>query len=57
MSGVNHLQCPLLALGGHGATSDRCPLLGVKRTWPKRLTMSAYDPKRTFALLDLCATG
>ncbi len=26
------------------------PLWGVKRTWAKRLVMSAYDPKRTCAV-------
>ena len=26
-----------------------CPLLGVKRTWPFALHMSAFDPKRTSA--------
>ena len=26
-----------------------CPLLGVKRTWPVAVQMSAYDPKRTLA--------
>jgi hypothetical protein len=25
----------------------RCPLLGVKRTWPIAVQMSAYDPQRT----------
>ena len=25
-------ECPLLALSGHAARCDRCPLLGVKRT-------------------------
>ena len=24
-----------------------CPLLGVKRTWPFAMHMSAFDPKRT----------
>ena len=28
---------------------NRCPLLGVKRTSPSALHMSAFDPKRTFA--------
>jgi len=26
----------------------QCPLLGVKRTWRGLVSMSAYDPKRTF---------
>jgi len=28
--------------------ADECPLLGVKRTSPGNLRMSAYDPKRTY---------
>jgi hypothetical protein len=27
---------------------NQCPLLGVKRTLPKRPLMSAFDPKRTW---------
>jgi len=41
-------RCPMLALSGHGDRAQRCPLSGVKRTWIKRLVMSASDPKRTF---------
>jgi len=33
---------------GHGDRAQRRPLSGVKRTWIKRLVMSASDPKRTF---------
>src|SRR6516162_2093882 len=35
------LQCmiPLLAQSGHGDRAQRCPLLGVKRTSPKRPLM------------------
>jgi hypothetical protein len=36
-----------LAQSGHRAALNQCPLLGVKRTWIKRLVMSAFDPKRT----------
>ena len=42
------LQWPLLAQSGHPTLRRTCPLLGVKRTWPAALHMSAYDPKRTF---------
>jgi hypothetical protein len=45
------MRRPLLAHSGHGAMSESCPLSGVKRTWTKRLAMSAFDPKRT--LLDV----
>jgi len=41
-------RCPVLALSGHGDRAQRRPLSGVKRTWIKRLVMSASDPKRTF---------
>ena len=36
-----------MALTGHPDTLNQCPLLGVKRTLPKRTPMSAFDPKRT----------
>src|SRR5215470_5646943 len=42
-------ECPLLAQSGHPASDFQCPLLGVKRTLPKRPPMSAFDPKRTLA--------
>ena len=42
-------ECQLLALFGHPTRTDECPLLGVKRTWRGLISMSAYDPKRTFA--------
>jgi hypothetical protein len=56
---MTRLSCPLLALSGHPAFGGKadmpqnpCPLfwslLGVKRTYPFALHMSAYDPKRTF---------
>ena len=32
---------------GHTKKGSSCPLLGVKRTSPSALHMSAYDPKRT----------
>jgi hypothetical protein len=41
-------RCLLLAQSGHPETLNQCPLLGVKRTSPKRPAMSAFDPKRTF---------
>ena len=41
--------CPLLALSGHGLVHCKCPLLGVKRTLLLHRSMSAYDPKRTWA--------
>jgi hypothetical protein len=41
---------PLLAQSGHPDTLNQCLLLGVKRTWTERYEMSAYDPKRTFAI-------
>jgi len=41
-------RCPLLAHSGHGLLHRTCPLLGVKRTCPFALHMSANDPKRTF---------
>src|SRR5271169_1577823 len=37
------MQCLLLALSGHAAMSDSCPLSGVKRTSFQRATMSAND--------------
>ena len=48
--------CPLLAQSGHAELHCTCPLLGVKRTCPFALHMSAYDPKRTSAASDtVCA--
>ena len=38
---------PLLAQSRHRHHAERCPLLGVKRTWLCRSVMSAFDPKRT----------
>ena len=32
---------------GHCHRAERCPLLGVKRTWAGGNPMSAFDPKRT----------
>src|SRR6516225_7886636 len=46
---------PLLAQSGHHATEFQCPLLGVKRAWPKHSSMSAFDPKRTYALQQAAA--
>ena len=38
-------------LSGHAKRVSRgCPLSGVKRTCVFALQMSAYDPKRTFAM-------
>ena len=39
-------QCPLLAQSGHFGSEFQCPLLEVKRTFPLRASMSAFDPKR-----------
>ena len=44
-------ECPLLAQSGHGHPSAQCPLSGVKRTSHQHAGMSAYDPKRTWALI------
>ena len=46
------LQCmsPLLAHSGHHDRSERCPLLGVKRTSRDWSSMSANDPKRKLAV-------
>src|SRR5262245_45514980 len=46
------VQSPLLALSGHGLLHCTCLLSGVKRTWLFARHMSAFDPKRTFALRD-----
>jgi hypothetical protein len=46
-------RCPLLALSGHPQLSTCLlsrSLLGVKRTYPFALHMSANDPKRTLSL-------
>jgi hypothetical protein len=40
-------RCPLLSQSGDGLVHCKCPLSGVKRTWPIAVQMSAYDPKRT----------
>src|SRR6516165_7762514 len=44
-----YAECPLLAQSGHSTTEFRCPLLGVKRTCKVSGSMSAFDPKRTWA--------
>ena len=36
------------ANGQRSDRAQRCLLSGAKRTWIKRLVMSASDPKRTF---------
>ena len=41
-----------MAQSGHSTTEFQCPLSGVKRTWGRRASMSAFDPKRTFAQLQ-----
>src|SRR5262249_15728587 len=35
--------CPLLAQSGHALLHRKCPLFGVKRTWPIAVQMSAFD--------------
>jgi hypothetical protein len=42
---------PVVALSGHRTVVHECPLLGVKRTSLFHSVMSAFDPKRTSALL------
>src|SRR6476660_594247 len=39
-----------MAQSRHRLVRCKCPLSGVKRTWPFALQMSASDPKRTFKL-------
>jgi hypothetical protein len=39
------------AYSGHRGGAEECPLLGVKRTSDFQCVMSAFDPKRTSALL------
>jgi hypothetical protein len=41
-----------MALSGHDSGSRRRPLSGIKRTFETAATMSANDPKRTFASDD-----
>jgi len=48
--------CLLLALSGHAKLHCTCPLSGVKRTSRRRMTMSDFDPKRTFGLHMVCVT-
>jgi hypothetical protein len=38
-----------MALSGDPTRADECPLSGVKQTRRGLVSMSAYDPKRTFA--------
>ena len=38
---------PAFGTSGHSNGSRKCPLSGVKRTWPIAPHMSAFDPKRT----------
>src|SRR5262249_16196166 len=45
---------PLMAQSGHHAAEFQCLLLGVKRTLLGGAPMSAFDPKRTFALQFCC---
>jgi hypothetical protein len=45
-------RCPVLAQSRHCRPAERCPLLGVKRTWRFQSVMSAFDPKRTSRNLD-----
>jgi hypothetical protein len=51
MNGSCFGECPLLAQSGHPKSLQECPLLAVKRTLIGRAAMSAYDPKRTSALI------
>lgn len=52
------MQYRLLAQNGHQKLTDRCPLLGVKRTSQLFNKMSAVDPKQTFrAFLSLNANA
>jgi hypothetical protein len=44
----------LLAQSGHFTAESQCPLLGVKRTFRQLASMSAFDPKRTFAAPVCC---
>jgi hypothetical protein len=39
-------SCPLLAHSGRPHRAGECPLLGVKRTSRRRVSTSAFDPKR-----------
>jgi hypothetical protein len=48
---AKHGECPLLAQSGHRDRAEPFPLSGVKRTSANLPRMSAYDPKRTSALL------
>src|SRR5215469_15048694 len=41
----------------HHAAEFRCPLLGVKRTLLGGAPMSAFDPKRTWAVQSLCSAN
>ena len=43
-------SCTLLALSGHSRLTDQCPLSGVKQTSRLDAFMSAFDPKRTYAM-------
>src|SRR6516165_12200186 len=40
--------CLRLAQSGHQDRAEPCPLLGVKRTSVRSVSMSDSDPKRTF---------
>src|SRR5262245_33033224 len=44
-------EVKLRAISGHSLLHRICLLSGVKRTWLFALHMSAFDPKRTSALL------
>ena len=46
-------ECPLFAHSGHSFCAAECPLLGVERTCAQHHAMSAFDPKRTLAGLEL----
>jgi hypothetical protein len=47
-------ECPLLARSGLLNAINRCLLSGVKRTLLQLTSMSAFDPKRTFAPKICC---
>jgi hypothetical protein len=45
--GVSGDGCPLMGQSGHPELHCACPLLGVKRTSPELVAISAFDPRRT----------
>src|SRR6516225_946432 len=49
-----HCMSPFLAQSGHSTTEFQGPLLGVKQTLLRLASMSANDPKRTWAGQNCC---